>query len=206
MILGLTGGIASGKTFCSNYLFRQYQITVVDADVIARRILRVDSLGLERVVAAFGRHILQADGSLNRAALRAEVFTNEEARLKLNAITHPLIRHDITAALDKAARKPYAILSAPLLLENGLEDYCQAVLVVDVPLEVQIVRGSQRDKQSRTDLNKIIATQISRADRLAQAHYIVDNSQTPSNTCDQLEYIHEHLVRLFHSSCPVNKL
>lgn len=196
MILGLTGGIASGKTFCSDYLQEQYQIAVVDADVIARNVLSAGSFGLEKVVATFGRQILQTDGSLNRAALRAIVFADDDARLQLNAITHPLIRQDIIVALDKVSRKPYAILSAPLLLENALERYCQAVLVVDVSLELQLLRGSQRDNQSQTALEKIIATQISRADRLAQAHYIVDNSQTRQHTSRQLDLIHQHLLRL----------
>ena len=131
MIIGLTGGIASGKSLCSDW-FAARAVSVIDADVIARKVVTKGSPVLQELAAAFGNDVLQDNGNLNRAALRARAFVNDDARARLNTIMQPRIREHLLQELERAPRQPYRILSAPLLLENRLDALCDVVLAVDV--------------------------------------------------------------------------
>ena len=193
MIIGLTGGIASGKSLCSDW-FAARAIAVVDADVVARTVVHTGSSVLGEIATAFGKDVLQADGSLNRALLRARAFVDEESRVRLNAIMQPRIRERLLQELDGAVQQPYCILSVPLLLENGLDRLCDAVLAVDVSVQTQLSRGSRRDRQQRDAIAAIIAAQISRAERLRRSHFIVDNEGSSAQTYLQLALLHHRFL------------
>ncbi|WP_072281263.1 dephospho-CoA kinase [Rappaport israeli] len=195
MIIGLTGGIASGKTTCSDFL-QTKGIKIADADVEAKAILAPNSKALAQVVKNFGYEVLQEDGTLNRAVLREKIFAQESARRRLNEITHPLIRKNLIARLHEIQQTPYALLSAPLLFENNLQKFCDAVVVVDLPVEQQLERGARRDGQNKSAISQIIKKQITREKRLILANYIIDNGQSLDNTQQQLEILHQHLIYL----------
>lgn len=167
LIIGLTGGIASGKTTVAD-LFAARGVPLVDADVSAREVVAPGSSGLAAVVEAFGSEILTTTGELDRRALRARVFGQPEERRRLESILHPLIRQHLQDSLQ-ALSGPYALLVAPLLLEGDLSKAVQRVLVVDVPEEVQIARVMSRDGSSREEAEAILRAQMSRQERLARA-------------------------------------
>ncbi|GHF79579.1 dephospho-CoA kinase [Thalassotalea marina] len=175
LIIGLTGGIGSGKTTVSN-LLADYGITIVDADVVAREVVAEGSLGLKEIVAKFGATILQEDGQLNRAKLRELIFSDEQLKQWLNALLHPLIRESILNQL-KSATSPYCILSAPLLFENNLHQYTNRTLLIDVEKEIQITRTSKRDNVEKKQVEAIIASQMPREDKLALADDVLNNSK-----------------------------
>lgn len=193
MIIGLTGGIASGKSLCSDW-FAARSVAVIDADVVARAVVYVGSPALKEMATIFGKDILQEDGRLNRPLLRERAFVSEEARARLNAIMQPRIRARLLRELEHAMQKPYCILSVPLLLENGLDRLCDAVLAVDVSVQTQLSRGSRRDRQQREAIAAIIAAQISRAERLRRSHFIVDNEGSSAQTYLQLALLHQRFL------------
>ncbi|CAB0151004.1 Dephospho-CoA kinase [Pseudidiomarina piscicola] len=198
-VLGLTGGIGSGKTTVSD-LFAAHGIQVVDADVVARQSLDKGSPALEAVEARYGSQALQQDGSLNRAWLREKIFAEPEEKQWLNALTHPLIRKEMLKQLH-AATSAYVILSAPLLLENKLTQFCDRVLVVDVTEATQRQRTQARDQVSAAQVEQIIAAQASRAERLAAADDVIDNNGAVSQLPAQVEKLHQqYLQRVAGSS------
>jgi len=172
-IIGLTGGIGSGKSTVSD-LFKKLGVSVVDADIVAREVVQKGQPALVQISNHFGADILQ-DGELNRAKLRDIIFANEQEKAWLNALLHPLIREQMLAQLALASGD-YVILEAPLLFENSLQGYCAQVIVVDIEEQVQITRASARDKRSREQIKAIIDSQISRQQRLEKAHFVIDNS------------------------------
>lgn len=174
MVVGVTGGIGSGKTTVTDH-FAAKDIVVVDADVIARTVVAPGTPCLQALQDAFGAQVLNADGSLNRPWLRAHIFSDAAAKQQVNAIMHPAIRQELLSQL-KAARSPYVILSAPLLLENQLDKLCQRVLVVDIDTATQQQRTAQRDQVSAEQVRAIIASQLPREARLAKADDVIDNS------------------------------
>lgn len=174
--IGLTGGIASGKSALEK-AFAARGVMVADADLIAREIVEPGQPALDAVVAHFGDQMLQADGRLDRAALRARVFQNEEERRALEAILHPVIRARLHA-LCTAAPGPYAIAMIPLLTEGcGRAGYpwLDRILVVDVPVAMQKARLMQRDGIDATLADRMIAAQAERPQRLALADDVVVN-------------------------------
>lgn len=194
MIIGLTGGIASGKTLCSDW-FAARSVAVIDADVIAREIVAAGSPLLAELADTFGVEILTANGSLNRPALRARAFANDTARNRLNTIMQPAIRSHLLQQLQTASsHSPYRILSAPLLLENRLDILCDVILVVDVSTAHQLARGSRRDHQKHDAIAAIIAAQIPRAERLRCANYIIDNDGDITETHAQLLILHRQFL------------
>lgn len=197
-IIGLTGGIGSGKTAVSDY-FATLGVDVVDADVIARTITH-DTEVLRQLQATFGDDIIQ-NGQLNRAALRAFVFDNPVMTAKLNTIMHPKIHQEIIKALAQASSN-YVILSVPLLLEStgksSLAELCDRICVVDVPVATQIKRACQRDGQSVDNIQAIINRQIDRESRLKLADDIVDNSGTLEQLYEQLDQLHTQYTALSH--------
>ena len=175
--VGLTGGIASGKSAVA-HAFEALGIVVADADIAAREAVAVGSTGLTEVVAAFGDAILDTDGTLDRAAMRKRVFGDDAARKQLEAIIHPRVREALARQCAEAA-SPYAIAAIPLLAEVGARiayPWLQRILVVDVPVEIQHARLIQRDGIDATLADKMIAVQATREQRLAVADDIIVNA------------------------------
>jgi dephospho-CoA kinase len=188
-MVGVTGGIGSGKTTVTR-LFEQRGVVVVDADVIARHTLERGSQALQAVRERYGEVALQADGSLNRAWLRAHIFANPTEKQWLNQLTHPLIRAEIIKQLH-AATSAYVMLSAPLLIENGLQQLCQRVLVVDVDEATQLQRTAERDQVNPQQVQAIMQAQASRQQRLAHATEVLDNSRSSADLPPQVEKLHQ---------------
>ncbi|AZZ99552.1 dephospho-CoA kinase [Pseudoalteromonas sp. R3] len=192
-ILGLTGGIGAGKTTVSDFLNR-LGIVVVDADIVAREVVEPGSDGLAAIVTHFGEQILTTEGTLDRQALRETIFSDEKEKLWLNTLLHPMIREQLLAQLTRA-QSDYVILSAPLLFENGLEQYCDKTLLVDVPVEVQIARTCKRDNSQRQQIERIIEAQMSRADKRDKADFILDNDQPIEAMHKQLNTLHQTFLQ-----------
>ena len=193
LIVGVTGGIGAGKSAATSH-FEQLGITIVDADIVAREIVAPDSPTLAKLVDIFGEDILLEDGALNRAKLRELVFSDDTAKASLNGIMHPAIRTEIMSQLGQA-NSPYVILSAPLLIENGLEKNVNSVVVVDVPETLQLARASARDDVSEEQIKAIMQSQCSRKDRLKHAEYVLDNSGTLKQLHEQVERLHDELMQ-----------
>ncbi|MDX9767198.1 MAG: dephospho-CoA kinase [Ectothiorhodospiraceae bacterium] len=193
-IIGLTGGIGSGKsTVAAGFAARG--ITIVDTDVIARELVAPGSAALGEIAAAFGREHLNPDGSLNRASLRQRVFQDDAARKRLEAILHPRIR-GITAERLAAAAGPYAIAVIPLLIESGLGDMVDRVLVVDCPEATQLARVTARDALDAGTVRRIMAAQVGRAERLRHADDVILNENGPEALARQIEVLDRHYREL----------
>lgn len=193
-VLGVTGGIGSGKSTATRR-FAAHDIVVVDADEVARQVVEPGSAVLDAIANQFGSTVLQQDGSLNRAELRQIIFADPEAKTWLNALMHPAIRQEMLQQLQ-AATSPYVILSAPLLLENGLEQYCQRVLVIDIPEQLQRQRTKERDQVSVEQVNAILASQLNREERMAKADDIIDNSGSVRDLEEKIDRLHEYYLRI----------
>ena len=194
-VLGLTGGIGSGKSAVSA-MFEELGIQVVDADIVAREVVEPGSVGLTKITAHFGDEILTNNGTLDRAKLRAIIFADESQKQWLNNLLHPLIRGSMLSQL-KQATSNYVILVAPLLFENGLEKYCNHTLLIDVPVDVQITRTTARDNVSVELAKQIIASQMSRADKQQKAGDILDNNRPLEEVKTDVQKLHEKY--LIHS-------
>jgi len=193
MRVGLTGGVASGKSTVAA-LLRELGAVVVDSDVLAREVVEPGTPGLAAVVEAFGPAVLTADGTLDRPALGAVVFGDDAARRRLEAILHPLIRAR-AAELEAAAPKGTVVVhDIPLLVETGQADRFDAVLVVDVPVETQVERMVRDRGMSREDALARVAAQADREQRLAAATYVVDNNGTREDLRDRVAEVLEKLV------------
>jgi len=193
-IIGLTGGIGSGKTTVSD-LFSNLGIEVADADVAARQVVLPGSQALLSIQAHFGDQAIMADGSLNRQALRKQVFNNEDERKWLEALLHPLIRQQLQEQL-KAAQSPYAILSSPLLLETDQYQLVDRILVIDIPEELQLERATKRDASKREQIKAIMAAQMSRKERCARADDIILNDTTPQALQASVLALHQQYLKL----------
>ncbi|MCC9659981.1 dephospho-CoA kinase [Pseudoalteromonas sp. MT33b] len=198
-ILGLTGGIGSGKSAVSA-MFEKLGITVVDADIVAREVVEPGSVGLKKIVEHFGKTILTSEGVLDRAKLRGIIFDNETEKAWLNALLHPLIRESMLKQLQQAT-SDYVILVAPLLFENGLEKLCNHTLLIDVPVTTQITRTSVRDNVSEAQAKKIIASQMSRADKQLKADDILDNDRALSEVAIDVKKLHQKYLTHAETIC-----
>lgn len=194
LIVGLTGGIGSGKSTVAA-AFRQLGITCVDADQIAREVVKPGTPALQQITAHFGGTILHSDNSLNRAALRKIVFGNPAEKNWLESLLHPLIRKTILDRL-KSADSPYVILESPLLLETDQHQLCAKIIVVDVPQTVQIERASARDENSSAQIQQIIDAQMPRSERLQRADFVFDNTQALDSIALRVEELHGTLLKL----------
>jgi dephospho-CoA kinase len=177
LIIGLTGGIGSGKTTITNY-FLALGVEIIDADIIAREVVAVNSPALKAIAQRFGDDYIQADGQLNRALLRSRIFSNKIDKLWLNELLHPLIRVNIIKQ-TKEAKSAYCILVAPLLIENNLLELVDRVLIVDVSETTQIARTLLRDSSCAQEVKAIIASQTNRAARIKVADDIISNDDSP---------------------------
>ncbi len=191
-VVGITGGIGSGKSAVTDHL-ETLDITVVDADKVARVVVEPGTSGLAAIVEHFGEDILLADGGLDRAALRKIVFDNPDERKVLEDITHPRIRDEIARQLSQAS-SPYVVLSSPLLLESGQNTFADYVVVVDVPEELQLKRTMARDDNSEALVKQIMAAQLDRQTRLARADTSITNDASLEELCERVEAMHEDLL------------
>ncbi|MGL5654697.1 MAG: dephospho-CoA kinase [Vibrio sp.] len=195
LVVAVTGGIASGKTTVANLFHEQFGIDLVDADVIAREVVAPNTPGLQAIAAHFGSSVIQADGSLNRAALRERIFTDPDEKAWLDQLLHPLIRERMRAAL-KQTRSPYALLIVPLLVENQLQSMADWVLVVDVDEKVQLERTMARDGVARQQAQAILAAQASRAERLAIANDVLKNDAENQKLLPQITLLHQKYLAM----------
>ncbi|MDP3891410.1 dephospho-CoA kinase [Nocardioides sp.] len=192
--VGLTGGVASGKSTVSA-MMRELGAVVVDADLLAREVVAVGSDGLAAVVAAFGPELLTDDGELDRPALGAIVFADEARRRTLEGIIHPLVRAR-GAELEAAAPADSLVVhDIPLLAETGQADAFDAVVVVDVPTEVQVDRMVRLRGMTREEALARIAAQADRADRLAVATHVIENTGTLDDLRQRVTEVVESLRR-----------
>lgn len=192
-IIGLTGGIGSGKSSVG-HCFAQLGINVIDADIAARKVVEKGSPALSQVVEYFGRQSLLENGTLNRVFLREEIFKNTENRQWLEALLHPLIQIWIKQALENSS-SAYTILESPLLLETDQHQLTDRILVVDVPKELQIHRSMQRDGSNKQQIRAIMDTQLSRKERLKWANDIIDNSGPLEGLPSKVETLHETYLK-----------
>lgn len=172
-ILGLTGGIGSGKTTVAN-LFAAEGVVVVDADAIARELVAPGQPALQQIAAHFGPQVLNATGELDRATLRRLIFADEQQKQWLNQLLHPLIRETLLQRC-REANSDYVILMAPLLFENGLDQAVQRTLCIDVSEQTQLARTCQRDGNSSELVQAIMDSQLSRVERLQRSDDQIDN-------------------------------
>ena len=192
MIIGLTGGIGSGKTAVSD-TFEKLGITVVDADLASRVVVEKGKPCLEEIAKHFGDNILNESGELNRAKLREIIFNSDSEKLWLESLLHPAIAEQIKDELN-ASKSPYTILVSPLLLETNQRDFCDKVLVVDVPIELQMERTTKRDGVSEDQVKSIIKSQINRDERLQLADEIILNEGSIEDLEMIVRELHEKLI------------
>jgi dephospho-CoA kinase len=172
-IVGLTGGIGSGKTAASD-IFKSLGINIVDADIVAREVVEPGKPALEEIVKHFGEKILQADKTLDRAKLRTKIFQYSEEKLWLEQLLHPVIREEITHQLSNS-EAAYSILVSPLLFETDQSRLVNRSLLIDVPVEAQLARATKRDSNSLEQIQKIIDSQLPRNVKLSMADDIICN-------------------------------
>jgi dephospho-CoA kinase len=194
-IIGLTGGIGSGKTAASDYLALSYHIEVVDADIVAREVVMQGQPALLAIKQHFGQGVILADGQLNRAALREIVFNNPQERKALESITHPAIRELIQHKLA-ASLSVYTLLVSPLLFESGQSRFAQRNLVIDCDNSQQQQRASQRDNVTLQQIQQIMAAQLSREERLQRADDVVVNTGNLADLYQQLDHLHHRYLQL----------
>jgi len=192
-IVGLTGGIGSGKTTVSD-LFNSLGVNVIDADVISRSLVHPDSPCYQEIIAHFGKAILDSKGDLDRSRLRALVFNDARERHWLEQLLHPLIRKQIDTQIT-ASNSDYVLLVVPLLLESQDYGFVDRILVVDVPESVQVERIMSRDNGEEALIRKIIAAQLPREERVRQADDIIDNTHSEAALKEQVENLHKHYLK-----------
>ena len=194
LIVGLTGGIGSGKSAASQW-FETQGINVVDADIAAREIVEKGQPALAQIQSAFGDWVLLESGELNRKALREHIFQHPFARQQIEEITHPAIRQSIIVQLEQA-NSPYVILVSPLLFETNQHLLTQRTLLIDASIELQIQRASQRDGQSVAQIENIIQAQMPRDRKLDLADDIAINDGHLEHLYTQLQKLHLHYLEL----------
>ncbi len=192
--VGLTGGIGCGKSTVTR-IFADLNVPVIDADDIARQMVTTGQSVLRLIEQAFGANSLNADGSLNRDYIRELVFNDASQKQKLEAIIHPLVYQTIEQQLA-LLNTPYCLISIPLLFETNRTDFVDRILVVDCPVETQIERVMKRDELTVERVQSIIASQVSRADRIDRADDVIDNTKTNTELAKQVEKLHNLYLSL----------
>lgn len=186
MIIGLTGGIGSGKSTVAR-AFGELGIGWVDADDVAREVVAVGEPALAAIAEHFGTDVLNSDGTLNRSALRTIIFEDPAQRQWLESVTHPKVRERLLLHLDRLqAQSPYVLLVSPLLFESGQDKLVNRTLVIDVPESLQLARTLARDGVSESQVRAILAAQLPREERLAKGNDVIDNSGDHANMMRQV--------------------
>lgn len=199
LLIGLTGGIGAGKTEVSNYLHSCYGIKIIDADVISRELLQKGSDAYQETQQNFPADIFDPKGNIDRKALRKLIFDNEDARQKLEGIIHPRVRSEIKKQID-CSDSAYCILSAPLLIEAGMNDLVSRLLVVECNKDLRIQRVLARDACNIENIEKIMARQIEDKNRLEYADDIVTNNSNRADLTGQLDQLHKKYLDLTHQA------
>ncbi|WP_394247634.1 dephospho-CoA kinase [Vibrio profundi] len=195
LIIGLTGGIASGKTTVANLFNEHFGIDIVDADVVAREVVEVGSQGLVAIEKRFGSSVLHQDGTLNRQKLRETIFSNDLEKKWLNELLHPMIREKINLELTQVT-SPYGLLVVPLLIENNMQSMADRVLVVDVSEQEQIKRTASRDGVSHEQVQAILRSQATREERLAAADDVIKNNTKNGKLLSQVTDLHQKYLAI----------
>ena len=197
MIIGLTGGIGSGKSAVANFFIAE-GIFVVDADHLAREVIEKDTPGFSSIVDLFGSDILDSTGSIDRANLRVQVFNNPKKKELLESITHPLVR-DLMGKRIASAETPYSIIMVPLIYETNSMSAYDRILVVDCDPSLQLKRASLRDDNSEELIQKIINSQCTRNDRLSIANDVIPNNDSLENLKVRSLEMHNFYLGLIHN-------
>ena len=203
-IVGLTGGIGSGKSTVAEK-FRQLGIDMVDADYASRAVVEPGMPALKAISEHFGNDILHADGNLNRAALRTIIFSDLKQKIWLESLLHPLIREWIIEQLSQS-KSPYVILESPLLLETDQHQLVDKVVLVDLPVELQIERACARDGNLADQIQRIIDSQMPRQDKLSRADIVFDNSQPLETVNERVTALHHQFLTLAQNKNEGNSL
>ena len=194
MIIGLTGGIGSGKSAAANF-FQNEGINVIDADNLAREVISIGTPGFSSVVDYFGERIIDIDGSINRAKLREEVFDNEQKKKVLESITHPLVR-ELMAVKIQAFKSLYSIIMVPLIFETKSTNAYNRILVIDCDSHLQLERATLRDDNSKEQIQKILDFQCSREQRLSIANDVISNNDSLDNLQARCLVMHKFYLGL----------
>ncbi len=194
LIIGLTGGIGSGKTAVCK-LFAKFDIDIIDADIVAREIVEPNTPCYLAIVNNFGKGILKQDKSLDRSKLRQLIFNNDEHRAWLNTLLHPKIRQEMLEQCQQAT-SPYVILCLPLLFENNLENLVNRILTIDCSESLQLERASHRDSNSQETIKKIMASQVSRETRLSSSDDIIENNSNIEELALKVEKLNQFYLNL----------
>lgn len=193
-VVGVTGGIGSGKTAATD-AFAALGIAIVDADIASRKVVEPGSSALQQIAEHFGTQILRSDGSLDRAALRHIIFANTAEKNWLEQLLHPLIAIEIQHQLQTAT-SPYIVFVSPLLIESKQNAFCNRVLVIDAPEEIQLQRTMQRDNNDAAQVQRIIASQASREYRLQHADDVIENTGSIEYLTQQIATLHARYLQL----------
>ena len=193
-VVGVTGGIGSGKTAATDR-FAALGIGVVDADIASRVVVEPGMPALARIAAHFGADILRDDGALDRAALRKIIFADPAEKTWLERLLHPLIAEEIQRQLHTVT-SPYVIFVSPLLTESSQHEFCDRILVIDAPENMQLQRTMQRDNNDAAQVQRIIASQASREQRLRHADDVIENTGSLDHLAQQVAALHERYLGL----------
>ncbi len=194
LVVGLTGGIGSGKTAVSDR-FAEHGIDIIDADLASRVVVEPGRPALDEIRKHFGDEMILEDGNMNRALMRERVFADPAERKFLEGLLHPLINREIERGIA-AARSAYAILVSPLLFETGQDRYAQRILVIDVPLELQIRRTMARDNNTEAQVRNIINAQTDRETRLSRADDIIVNDADLDTLTARVDALHARYLEI----------
>jgi len=197
LVVGLTGGIGSGKSAVAK-LFAEHDVPIIDADDISRELTQADQPAFHSIIKHFGNQVILPDGKLDRAKLRDIIFRDPKQRLWLEHLLHPMIRDAIAERL-KQIHEPYCILVIPLLLEVEFYSFINRILVVDAPEQKQLERVAARDNSRKSEIEAILKTQASREARLARAHDVITNNGTLDDLVPQVEQLHEKYSQMANS-------
>ncbi|VAX76402.1 Dephospho-CoA kinase [Serratia symbiotica] len=198
-IVALTGGIGSGKSTIAK-AFARYDVSVVDTDAISRQVVELGTKVLAKISERFGSETLEESGVLNRALLRQRIFSQPDGKIWLNQFLHPLICQEVQRQLVRGT-SPYVLWEVPLLVENSLQDYADRVLVIDVSKETQLARTVLRNRISPQEVRNILSAQATRAQRLAIADDVIDNSGTAFGIALSVDSLHRRYLKLASSYC-----
>lgn len=194
-VVGLTGGIASGKTTVANLFHQHFGIEIVDADVIAREVVAPGSEGLKAIENKFGSSVLLEDGNLDRSKLREIIFSDPSQKAWLDQLLHPMIRANMLAELANTTSE-YALLVIPLMVENHLQHLADKVVVVDVDEATQLERTVARDNVALEQAQAIVSAQASREQRLAIADFVIKNNTENQKLLPQITELHQKFLEI----------
>lgn len=197
MIIGLTGGIGSGKSAAADY-FIDLGIDVIDADIVAKNALSINSDGYDSFVKDFGEEFLNDNKEINRELLRKEIFSDETKKKRLENIVHPNVRSNISDFINNS-RSPYCIIMVPLIFETDSSKNYDRILVIDCDVETQIQRSALRDNQSIKEIKKIIHLQASRDQRLSIADDVISNISTLTNLKAEILKLHDKYMEIINN-------